>query len=38
MLIAGRMWISFPMRSEDFSIDLILPAALPRIFLGVKSS
>jgi hypothetical protein len=28
MLHAGRSWIRFPMRSLDFSIDLILPAAL----------
>jgi hypothetical protein len=28
MLQAGRLWGRFPMRSLDFSIDLILPAAL----------
>jgi hypothetical protein len=28
MLQAGRSWVWFPMRSLDFSIDLILPAAL----------
>jgi hypothetical protein len=28
MLQAGRSWVRFPMRSLDFSIDLILPAAL----------
>jgi hypothetical protein len=28
MLQAGRSWVKFPMRSLDFSIDLILPAPL----------
>jgi hypothetical protein len=28
MLQAGRSWVQFSMRSFDFSIDLILPAAL----------
>jgi hypothetical protein len=28
MLQAGRSWVQFPMKSLDFSIDLILPAAL----------
>jgi hypothetical protein len=28
MLQSGRLWVRFPMRSLDFSIDLILPAAL----------
>jgi hypothetical protein len=28
MLLAGRSWVRFPMRSLDFSIDLILTAAL----------
>jgi hypothetical protein len=28
MLQARRSWVLFPMRSLDFSIDLILPAAL----------
>jgi hypothetical protein len=28
MLQAGRPWVRIPMRSLDFSIDLILPAAL----------
>jgi hypothetical protein len=28
MLQAARSWVPFPMRSLDFSIDLILPAAL----------
>jgi hypothetical protein len=28
MLQDGRSWIRFPMRSSDFSVDLILPAAL----------
>jgi hypothetical protein len=28
MLQAGRSWVRFPMRPLDFSIDLILPAAL----------
>jgi hypothetical protein len=28
MLQAGRLWVWFPMSSLDFSIDLILPAAL----------
>jgi hypothetical protein len=28
MLQAGRSWVRIPMRSLDFSIDLILPAAL----------
>jgi hypothetical protein len=27
-LQAGRLWVRFPIRSRDFSIDLILPAAL----------
>jgi hypothetical protein len=27
-LQAGRSWVRFPMRSLDFPIDLILPAAL----------
>jgi hypothetical protein len=25
---AGRLWVRFPMRPLDFSVDLILPAAL----------
>jgi hypothetical protein len=29
MLHAGRSRVSFPMRSLDFSLGLILPAALP---------
>jgi hypothetical protein len=28
MLQAGRLWVPFAMRSLDFSVDLILPAAL----------
>jgi hypothetical protein len=28
VLQAGRSWVPFPMRSLDFSLDLILPAAL----------
>jgi hypothetical protein len=28
VLQAGRLWVQFPMRPLDFSIDLILPAAL----------
>jgi hypothetical protein len=28
VLQAGRLWVWFPMRSADFSTDLILPAAL----------
>jgi hypothetical protein len=28
VLQAGREWVGFPMKSLDFSIDLILPAAL----------
>jgi hypothetical protein len=28
MLQAGRSWVLYPMRSLDFSLDLILPAAL----------
>jgi hypothetical protein len=28
MLQAGRSWVRFPMRPLDFSVDLILPAAL----------
>jgi hypothetical protein len=27
MLLAGRLQLRFPMRSLDFSVDLILPAA-----------
>jgi hypothetical protein len=28
MLQPGRSWVPFPMRSLEFSIDLILPAAV----------
>jgi hypothetical protein len=28
MLLAGRLWVQFPMRLLEFSIDVILPAAL----------
>jgi hypothetical protein len=28
MLQAGRVWVKFPIRPLDFSIDLILPATL----------
>jgi hypothetical protein len=28
VLQAGRLWVRFPVKSLDFSIDLILPAAI----------